>query len=183
MGDAELVLRIKQGEQGAFEDLVRLHMKEAFAFCFRLTGGRADEAEELSQDGFVAAYRNLAAFRGECAFRSWLFRILINLHRDRLRARSRWDKVLGAFRRDVESRREPVADDGGGALRARELADVVREKVRALPDRQREVLTLHVYQGLSYHDIGLVLSCSYDDVKMNLSLARKRLREALKEYV
>jgi RNA polymerase sigma factor (sigma-70 family) len=61
------------------------------------------------------------------------------------------------------------------------LEEVIRRRVAELPDRQREVLVLHVYQGLDYRAIAAALDCSYDDVKVNLSLARRRLREELRE--
>jgi len=177
--DADLVLRFRNGEESAFEDLVRRHMRDAYGFCLRLTGDPA-EAEELSQDGFVLAYRHLKEFRGESTFRSWFFRILLNRHRDRIRGRRREEGRREALRREEEARGE-AALDGGADLQAGELADVIRKHVEKLPERQREVLMLHVYQGLAYREIAAVLDCSYDDVKMNLSLARRRLREELRE--
>lgn len=180
MMDAELVLRFQGGEESAFDTLVRSHMKDAYAFCLRLTHD-PEAAEELSQQGFVSAYRALRRFRGESSFRSWLYRIFINQYRDRLRRGRRSDARLEVVR--DEARRRPAEEPAGSELRADELADVVRRKVETLPDRQREVLVLHAYQGMEYTDIASALGCSYDDVKMNLSLARKRLRQELKEYL
>ncbi|MBI2931165.1 MAG: sigma-70 family RNA polymerase sigma factor [Planctomycetes bacterium] len=171
---------MKPGEGSvAFDDLVRRHMAEAYAFCFRLTG-RAAEAEDLSQEGFVAAYRALPSFRGESSFRSWLFQILVNRWRDRRRGRRREEARLEAARSEAERRGRPAE---GGALEAAELGALVKERVADLPDRQREVLVLHVYHELSHGEIAVVLACTYDDVKVNLSLARKKLREDLREYV
>ncbi|MBI2901685.1 MAG: sigma-70 family RNA polymerase sigma factor [Planctomycetes bacterium] len=178
--DAELVLRFQAGEESAFEDLVRRHMKDAYAFALRLCGD-PQEAEELSQEGFVHAFRALGAFRGESAFRSWLYRIVINLHRDRRRRLRREETRLGVVREETERRQAATAE--GAGVQADELADVVRDRVALLPDRQREVLVLHVYHGLDYRGVASVLGCSYEDVKMNLSLARKKLKEALKEYL
>ena len=175
--DAELVLRFQQGEETAFEDLVRRHMRDAFGFCLRLTGDAA-VAEELSQDGFVLAYRHLKEFRGESSFRTWLYRILLNLHRDGIRRRSREESRLERFQRDSTGSGAEAPDAGARAV---ELEDVIRRLVAALPDRQREVLVLHVYQGLDYRAIAAALGCSYDDVKVNLSLARRRLKEELRE--
>ena len=181
MADAELVLKFQGGRADAFEDLVRRHMKDAFAFCVRLTGDAA-EAEELSQDGFVNAYRHLPEFRGDSSFRSWLFRILINLFRDRVRRREREERRLDEVHRDAERRQDLQGAGGEGEVNAGELSDVVRRRVQDLPDRQREVLILHVYQGLGYPEIASTLGCSYDDVKVNLSLARKRLKKDLEAY-
>jgi len=178
--DADLVVRFQKGEQSAFEDLVRRHMRDAFGFCLRLTGDSA-VAEELSQDGFVLAYRHLKEFRGESSFRTWLYRILLNLHRDGIRRRSREESRLDKLRRDAEGGLAGRADEPDAGARAVELEEVIRRRVAALPDRQREVLVLHVYQGLDYRAIAAALGCSYDDVKVNLSLARRRLKEELRE--
>jgi RNA polymerase sigma-70 factor, ECF subfamily len=175
--DAELVLRFQQGEDSAFEDLVRRHMRDAFGFCLRLTGDPAG-AEELSQDGFVQAFRNLKRFRGESSFRTWLYRILVNLHRDRIRRRSREEARIERVRRESTAVPGGAPDEGA---RAGELEQEISRRVAELPDRQREVLVLHVYQGLDYRAIAAALDCSYDDVKVNLSLARKRLKDELRE--
>jgi RNA polymerase sigma-70 factor (ECF subfamily) len=180
MVDAELVLKFKEGEESAFEVLVRKYMKDAYSFCLKLTHD-AQEAEELSQMGFVNAYRALRGFRGESTFKSWLYRIFINQYRDHLRRNRRAEHRLEVVRE--EARHRPVVNTEESELNAGELADVVKEKVELLPDRQREVLVLHLYQGMGYTDIAASLGCTYDDVKMNLSLARKRLKAELKEYL
>lgn len=180
VADAELVVRFKGGQESAFDDLVHRHMKDAFAFAVRLTGD-PQEAEELSQEGFVKAFGALAAFRGEASFRSWLYQILINLHRDRRRRWKREETRLQVVKDETERRQARNVEDT--SMQADELSGVVKDRVQTLPDRQREVLVLHVYQGLDYREIANVLGCSYDDVKMNLSLARKKLREQLKEYL
>ena len=180
MVDAELVLKFQGGEESAFETLVRKYMNEAYAFCLRLTRD-AEEAEEISQMGFVSAYRALRGFRGESTFKSWLYRIFINHYRDRLRRTRRAEARLQVVKEETARKPEPAPV--GADLHAEELEGVVRAKVEHLPPRQREVLVLHLYQGLGYPEIAAALGCSYDDVKMNLSLARKRLKEELKAYL
>ena len=180
MVDAELVLKFQGGEESAFETLVRKYMKDAYSFCLRLTHD-AQEAEELSQMGFVNAYRALRGFRGESSFKSWLYRIFINQYRDRLRRTKRADARLAVVRQEAERKQSVLQMDT--TTETTELEDVVKGKIELLPDRQREVLTLHLYQGLDYREIAATLGCTYDDVKMNLSLARKRLKEELKGYL
>jgi RNA polymerase sigma-70 factor (ECF subfamily) len=180
MVDAELVLKFQGGEESAFETLVRKYMKDAYSFCLRLTHD-ASEAEELSQMGFVNAYRALRGFRGESSFKSWLYRIFINQYRDRLRRTRRAEARLAVVREEAE--RKQAAPMEESAIDASELEAVVKVRIERLPERQREVLTLHLYQNLDYREIAATLGCSYDDVKMNLSLARKRLKEELKGYL
>jgi RNA polymerase sigma-70 factor (ECF subfamily) len=179
MMDMDLITRFHQGQEDAFEALVRRHMKDAYHFCLRLTGNPRD-AEEISQDGFVSAYRGLRQFRGESGFRSWLFRILINLTRDRIRSRRRYEVRLQAVR---DRKREFAGDGVDEKKRVEELSGLVREKIGVLPERQREVLLLHLDQDLSYREISETLGITYESVKMNLSLARKRLKEELKEHL
>ena len=181
MVDAELVLKFQGGEESAFEALVRKYMTDAYAFCLRLTRD-AQEAEEISQMGFVSAYRALRGFRGESTFKSWLYRIFINHYRDHLRRAKRAEARLEVVR-DEAVRRGPQAALEGAELQASEMEEVVKAKVEKLPPRQREVLVLHLYQGLGYNEIAAALGCTYDDVKVNLSLARKRLKDDLKEYL
>ena len=177
--DMELVQQFQQGLESAFETLVRKYMRDAYAFSLRLTG-RPQEAEEIAQDGFIKAHRAMGRFRGEASFRSWLFRILINLHRDRKRSSRRYEARL-AILEERESRREQEVI--GADRQAEELSDVVREKIDSLPGRQKEVLTLHLYQNLSYREIADIVGISYEAVKVNLSMARKRLKDDLKEYL
>jgi len=181
MVDAELVLKFQGGEESAFETLVRKYMKDAYSFCLRLTHD-AQEAEELSQMGFVNAYRALRGFRGESSFKSWLYRIFINQYRDKLRRTRRAEARLAVVREETE-RKQSATTTEESTLHAAELEEVVKTRIERLPDRQREVLTLHLYQGLDYREISAALGCTYDDVKMNLSLARKRLKEELKGYL
>lgn len=131
--------------------------------------------------GFVSAYRALRGFRGESSFKSWLYRIFINQYRDHLRRTRRAEHRLEVVREEAGRRQELNVEES--EMHAGELADVVKEKVELLPDRQREVLVLHLYEGMGYTDIAAALGCTYDDVKMNLSLARKRLKQELKEYL
>ena len=180
MVDAELVLKFQGGEESAYETLVRKYMKDAYSFCLRLTHD-AQEAEELSQMGFVNAYRALRAFRGESSFKSWLYRIFINQYRDRLRRTRRAEARLAVVREESARRQAAAAEES--PVQTSELEEVVKNRLERLPDRQREVLTLHLYQGLDYNEIAAALGCTYDDVKMNLSLARKRLKEELKGYL
>lgn len=181
MVDADLVLKFQGGQESAFETLVRKYMGDAYAFCLRLTRD-AQEAEEISQMGFVSAYRSLRGFRGESTFKSWLYRIFINHYRDRLRRDKRAEARLEAVR-DEAARRTSPASPESAELQAAELEEIVKRKIELLPPRQREVLVLHLYQGLGYPEIAAALGCSYDDVKVNLSLARKRLKEDLKEHL
>jgi len=173
MDDMELALSAA-GEP--FDQMVRRHADAAFHFSLRLTGNRAD-AEDLVQEGFVRAYRSLHGFRGASEFRTWLFAILVNCHRDGARRRRR---ERPPSRGAVEPSERAEAPD---ACSAQELRALVDRGIAALPERQRQVLTLHLEGRMDYGRIAAALGVTRDDVKVNLSLARRRLREALKEHL
>lgn len=162
--------RLEQAIDSPFHDLVVRHADEAFRFSMKLTGNRAD-AEDLAQEGLARAFRAGDGFRGESGFRSWLFAILVNCHRDALRRRARRSGPLPAPRDEAGS--------GGTA----EMRAVVERRIEALPPRQRQVLTLHLEGRLDYGGIAAALGITRDDVKVNLSQARARLRGELKEYL
>ena len=86
MEDHQLVERSRAGDVAAFEELVKRHQSRAYAIAYRLLGNRED-AQEVAQEAFARAYFRLAEFRGTAQFRTWLYRILVNLATDLLRRR------------------------------------------------------------------------------------------------
>jgi RNA polymerase sigma-70 factor (ECF subfamily) len=180
--EAQLVELAQGGNREAVEALLRLNAPAAYAFALRLTGAAA-EAEDLSQTALMKAYRGLPGFRGDSGFRTWLFRILLNEFRSRRRARREEPLSLSE-----EAALDAAARAGPAALSAdapseSEILERVSAHLSALPDRQREALTLLVHHGCTYAEIASIMNCSYDAVKMHISLARRRLREALKGFL
>jgi RNA polymerase sigma-70 factor (ECF subfamily) len=152
------------------------YLPRVYRFALRLTGSR-QEAEDLTQDTFLQAWRRRGRLRDADAVRVWLFTIAKNLWNDRLRRKQRRPTPSELLQEDHES--AAVAAD-------REL--IVREDVRrvldamdSLPARQREVLHLHACEGFSLGEISAVLGISPDAVKANLCEARKRLRRQFRE--
>lgn len=156
-----------------FEELLRRHLGDAFRFALGLTGDR-QEAEDLAQEGFARAWRAYPSFRGDASFRTWLFTILVHAHRDRLRRLRAWNSRVARLPRPDEA-----VDPGFSEVDAEDLRGRILELIRRLPPRQREVLTLHAVEGFDYHQIAKMLGITYQDVKVNLSLARRRLKEML----
>jgi RNA polymerase sigma-70 factor, ECF subfamily len=180
--DPRLVALAREGDRGAMEALLRHHAPAAFAFALRLAGNAA-EAEDLSQLALFKAYRGIGGFRGESGFRTWLFRILLNEFRSRHRGRREAPLSLSEAVEVEASIRTAPADRPDNAMTESDLMARVADHMAALPDRQREALTLLVHNNCTYAEIAAILNCSYDAVKMHISLARKKLREALKDYL
>jgi RNA polymerase sigma-70 factor (ECF subfamily) len=153
--------------------------------------GDTEEAADLTQETFVCAYRAWSGFRGDSAVYTWLYRIAINLSKNRLKQLKR--------RRSAEmlSLDEPLASDEEAL--AREVEDWTLSPERALENRElglflqaqvnrllpdfREVVILRDYQGLSYQEISEVVGCSVKAVKSRLFRARSLLRERLRRYL
>jgi RNA polymerase sigma-70 factor, ECF subfamily len=172
--DQRLVERFRGGERVAFETLVRKYQKPIYFFLLRHAGD-TDEAKELTQRTFIRALGGLGGFRGQAAFRSWLYRIAVNLLLNHVRDRAR-------FARDVDFEER----SGGGPpaldeLVAHEDSARLRQAVARLPRKQRLTLELRVYQDLSFREVAEILGTSEGAAKVNYHYAVQRLKEWLGE--
>ncbi len=167
------------GNPASLDRLVLDHLPAALRFATRLTGD-ADRGEDLVQESLLRVVRRWASFRGEAEFRTWLFRIVINVFRDRLRVST--FPALSIDETELEtvdtSNPEPPA-----MVMAAELERLVAQEISRLPHRQREVLVLIVFEGMSSSEVAKVVGISVGNVHSTLSAARSRLRDRLARYV
>lgn len=173
--DDALMVRTAQGEEAAFRLLVQRWEADVRAFLIHMLRS-PEEAEDLTQDTFVKVFRQAGRYRTEGLFKSWLFRIAGNLARSRLRRR----KVVGWLsfdpdRHDV-AHQGPAPDEG---LDAAARVRIVRTALADLPDRQREAITLHRYQGLKYREIAEVMGTTVPGVESLIQRALSALRRDL----
>lgn len=162
----------------SLDELVLALLPDALRFATRLTGS-VHEAEEIVGEALLRAVRSWSSFRGESAFRTWLWRIVLNVFRDRLRAKRTSDAGLDEAAEAVDtSACEPI-----DALLSAELGELVAREVSRLPQRQREVLVLAVYERLSIAEIASAAEISESNVHATLSLARARLKQRLARYL
>lgn len=172
--DAEaLDVRAAQGgDLGAFERLYRAHAGRVLALCARMTGDR-NMAEDLTQETFVKAWRNLASFKGESAFGSWLHRVAANVVLDAARSRGRRLMRIEAVE-DADALMDCApARDSASAM------DLERA-VAALPGGARTAFVLHDVHGFSHEEISGMLGQAAGTSKAQLHRARQLLREALR---
>jgi RNA polymerase sigma-70 factor, ECF subfamily len=161
-------------DKAALDRLVDEHLPAALRFALRLTGD-LDAAEDLVQDALLRVAGRWSGFRGEAQFRTWLFQIVVNVFRDRLR-RPRMQALVD----DVDDRRRPGPEEA--ALDA-ELGEIVARKIAELPPRQREVLVLSFYEQMPAAEIAEVVGISESNVYSTLHQARARLKRELAEYL
>ena len=173
--DDALMVRTAQGEEAAFGLLVLRWEADVRAFLVSMLGS-IEEAEDLAQETFVKVHRQAGRYRAEGRFRSWLLRIAGNLARSRLRRRKilRWVS-FDAVRHDPPDWRLAPDED----LQARQRAAAVRAAVADLPDRQRQALVLHRYQGLKYKEIAETMGTTVPGVESLIQRALASLRGQL----
>ena len=164
-------------DRTTFDRLVLEHLAAAQRFAIRLTGDPS-AAEDLMQDALLKAHRARQTFRGQSKFTTWLFQIVVNCFRDGLDRQ----KARGACEPIGEEIEQTIASPGDEA-QAKELGAQIAAAVSKLPPRQREVLVLSAYEGLSIGEIARVLSMSEQNVRTTLYLARERLKSQLSRYL
>jgi RNA polymerase sigma-70 factor (ECF subfamily) len=162
-------------DRAKFEREVREHLPAALRFAVRLTGS-LDAAEDLTQDALLRASRGWKSFRGDSEFRTWLFRIVINVFRDR-QSRGPVTQELTEGLAGTHEKEGPV-----DWAMAHELQGMIARHVSQLPPRQREVIVLSAYEGMSPREIAAVLEISEANVHATLYAARHRLRRQLEPY-
>ena len=161
------------GSRALFERLVKANLDSTTRVAIRLTGNQ-DLAEDLIQETMLRAVRNWESFRHESDFKTWLYRILINVFRDQLRRKPKvaFVEVEPNQHRSSECSAESNAE-------AQELSEIVAGLIAQLPQRQREVLVLTTYESLTNEQIATTLNINVANVHANLSTARKKLKEWL----
>jgi RNA polymerase sigma-70 factor (ECF subfamily) len=166
--DEDLVDRFQQGDEIAFDDLVRRHRAMVYRAAWRLTGSHA-EADDLAQEAFLRAYRALGGFRRESRFGTWMVRIVMNLALT-------WRQTR---RPSVPVESVRGLEGGGTPADQSVLRSEVREAVDRLPRRQRQVLLLKVYEGLKFVEIAEVAGMSVGTAKATFFQAVRGLRGRL----
>jgi RNA polymerase sigma-70 factor (ECF subfamily) len=171
---ADLIARCKAGDQDAHYSLYKLYSKAMYNVGYRITGSTAD-AEDVLQEAFISAFRNIESYRGDATFGAWLKRIVVNkainaLHRKKhesLPENDRWDVPEEAAPMEYAEYAEGLT------------VDRVRKGIELLPDGYRSVLSLYLLEGYDHQEIAEILGISESTSKSQLNRAKHRLREYL----
>ena len=183
--DVGLVTASRQGDLAAFEALVRKYQQRMLTVAYRI-GGDYDDACDVVQDAFVAAYRGLAGFRGDARFATWLTTVVLNT------ARTRRQQRQAQLAREPYSLDDPDPGGAGGhdpadgspsahdRLERQEIRQRVQDCIGGLEVDYREVLVLRDMQEYSYGEIGGMLKLREGTVKSRLYRAREAVKDCLK---
>lgn len=188
--DADVVLRVREGDIEAFGDIVRRYEKKMLNIAYRVLGDY-EESLEAVQDAFISAFKNIKRYQGRAKFSTWLYTIMLNTARNyhkKLRNRTYHEKFTvdsGAGDCEGSMSREP-ASEGLTVLERLEKSErdkVVHDCMNSLSPEFREVAVLRDIQGFSYTEIGDMLSIAEGTVKSRLSRARDAIKNCLKGKV
>jgi RNA polymerase sigma-70 factor (ECF subfamily) len=181
--DAELVRRFNAGDELAFVEIMHRHERRIFNLVLGSIHDHA-EAEEITEDAFIRAYRGLSRFRGECSLATWLYHVALNLARNRYWFLLRRRNLAGSLDAPVGpdgklTRAEIVASseaDPAQELERNEFSCAVAACLQRLPARQREILALRGILNRSYAQIACALAINVGTVKSRIARARRNLR-------
>lgn len=172
--DRQLVERARAGDAQAFEQLVRRHLRAAFAVALAVVGEPAD-ADDVCQDAFIGALEHLDDCRDPDRFRAWLLRIVRNRGHNRRRYHKRREALPLEYAGGIVGGASPARDAEIAELRRRLLDALDR-----LPAVQREIVLLHDLEGWRHREIGEALDLPEGTVRAHLSYARRELRTQLR---
>jgi RNA polymerase sigma-70 factor (ECF subfamily) len=188
--DYKFVSLCKKGDVDAFEVLVKKHQKKMLNIAYRMIGSY-EEACEIVQDSFVSAYKAIRDFEGKARFSTWLYTIVMNLSKNRLK------QLKTQLYHEQVSIDDPVLTDDGNIkaesvssepsileqLEKKEFQQKVQGCINSLDDEFKEVLILRDIQGFSYDDISKMLKIAEGTVKSRLFRSREALKICLKKVI
>jgi RNA polymerase sigma-70 factor (ECF subfamily) len=174
--DEELVLRIQGGDEAAFEAMVARWNEPILQLATRLTGD-LEEAKDVRQMALLKTYQGIARFEGRSRFSTWIYRVVLNLCRDRKRGEAVRVRVEDSVR---EKEGDYLLEETGfHVARDRELAQIVARAVLELPASEREVVVLRHYHDLAFPAIAEILGSPVTTVKSRMSRGLSLLRTRL----
>lgn len=184
-----LVLRLKERDEAAFEEVFSLHKDMVYSLANRLLADKS-EAFDVTQEVFLTLFKQIRRFRGECSLKTWLYRVTLNQAANRnrwWRRRFRGRNRLVSITRGLDDEefvfepvsREPTVDQH---LLSSEAREAITEALAALPFEQRAAVVFRDVEQLSYEEIAAVVGVSVGTVKSRISRGRDKLRLALEKF-
>jgi len=173
--EKDLTERLKNGEEAAFETLVKAHQREIYHLALKMMGNH-DDADEVTQRTFINVYRKIATFKGKSKLRTWIYRIAVNQAKNRFRERSRTAGLPEEFAPADPS--PPVTQ----MLEQEAMRSLLSRAIAALPHLQKAVVSLRVNEQLAFSEIAAIVGCSTGSAKVNYHHGVKRLREMLQAH-
>lgn len=178
-----LVSKAQNGDVAAFQELYGGYAKKILNYVYRMTGSR-EEAEDLTQDTFILAFRNLKSLKESSKFQSWLYRIAQNNVYQKYRTRLPHTESIESSNEEFGILETPAADKTPeGEILSKELHGVVQKVIDELPDKYKQVFVLSAIHKYSYEAIAEIVGRSLASVKSDIHRARVEVRDRVKKYL
>jgi RNA polymerase sigma-70 factor (ECF subfamily) len=183
--DLVLVKRVQRGDKSAFDLLVRKYQHKVVKLVLRYVRNPA-EAEDISQEAFIKAYRALPQFRGDSAFYTWMYRIAINTAKNSLASRDRSPIAYDLDLTDPEESHSVQTklqdpDTPEGMALTEEIRGIVNSAIEGLPEELKTAIVLRELDGLSYEEIAAAMECPVGTVRSRIFRAREAIDKRLRE--
>jgi RNA polymerase sigma-70 factor (ECF subfamily) len=185
MRDSEKILikRSKNGDIGAFEDLIEEYQQKVFNIALRMLGNYED-ASDIAQEVFIKVFRAIKGFKGKSSFSTWLYRIATNTCLDELRKRKNKkvlyiDEDIKLEDSDLQRQIEDDSPTPDVIAEKKEIGAIVNEAIDKLSDEHKAAIILRDIQGFSYLEIAEILNCPEGTVKSRINRGRRTLKELL----
>jgi len=176
--DLDLVREFRAGSERAFNELVLKHRQAVYLTAVGMLGS-ADDADDITQEVFIKAFKSIETFRGESAFYTWLYRIAVNLCLNQIRRR----KVRTFFGLEQVAAVLPDSKQADDDLEISELSVRARQAIAELPEKQRAVFILRHFRGLPHAEIARIMERDEGTIKANYFQAVRKLRAKLGPYM
>lgn len=169
--DIALVEAVLQGDDAAFEELVRRYQKPVMSLILRMTNN-VNDAPDMAQRVFVKAYTKLGSFLRKSSFKTWLFTIAINISRNQLRFKKRWGTMKNV--EDIDPGFDPDVEN---KLISEQRKGQLKNAIESLPPKQKTVLILRIYENMRFSEIAEMLGMKENSAKVNFHHAVKKLQK------
>jgi len=187
--DHERVLKARDGDALAFDQLVEKYKTRIYGVIYNILGNHEDAAD-LSQEAFVRAFRSIGGFRRESNFYTWLYRIAVNTTLNFLRSnRENRENTLSLNQISSEAEKEPIYEELTSTesvhrnLHREELQEILNKALQKLSEQHRVVVVLHDIEGLRHQEIARILRCTEATARSRLFYAHQELQSLLAKYL
>lgn len=179
--ETELIAASRKGNEDAFAQLVQLHQRRVFNLVYRMLQDY-EEASEMTQEAFLAAWQGLPSFRGDARFSTWLYRIAYNCCLKQLDVRKRDCALQLAMQAEQTLAQSSFEERADAELDAQDRQQLVRLQLSLLPTKYRVVLVLRHLQEMTYEEIAEILVMPVGTIKTHLFRARNLLKERMEAF-
>lgn len=181
--DIDLILRVKDGDEAAFSEILRRYYGKILNYVYRYTNNR-ETSEDLTQEIFMRVHRSVKSYRPEAKFSTWLYKIATNLCLTEVTTRARKHaSSLDEIQENIGTLEDEKSVDQADIRYRKEIKDIMFEAMESLSENERTAIMLCKYEQLSYDEVAETLDCTVGAVKTYVYRGRMKLMEKLKPYI